>query len=219
MFVSKRQDCLRAASFTFYKNKNRNLSFSLLECFADRFWHRYCFSLLLSAAVFKLLKPRQAQLCHSEGDVMCCYVVFEIMGPVSKLTCLAEKQHLLKTTQSENCCGFNNKRQKNCSTDGAKMLPIMKQTALKGLQHLGSQLRVKQLQHLRTLSLQVQTVCADLWPPTMFLKSELLCKPSQRRQEAWGGSGGDDGVETLKTQKQLVQTSCAPKHTNMLKLF
>lgn len=115
MFVSKRQDCLRAASFTFYKDKNRNLSFSLLECFADRFWHRYCFSLLLSAAVFKLLKPRQAQLCHSEGDVMCCYVVFEIMGPVSKLTCLAEKQHLLKTTQSENCCGFNNKRQKTAA--------------------------------------------------------------------------------------------------------
>lgn len=79
---------------------------------------------------------------------MCCYVVFEIMGPVSKLTCLAEKQLLLKMTQSEKCCGFNNKRQKNCSTDGAKM----KQTALKGLQHLGSQLRVKHLQHLRTLS-------------------------------------------------------------------
>lgn len=91
---------------------------------------------------------------------MCWYVVFEIMGPVSKLTCLAEKQHLLKTTQSENCCGFNNKRQKNCSTDGAKMLLIMKQTALKGLP--AAQLRVKHLQHLRTLSLQVQTLCSDL---------------------------------------------------------
>lgn len=151
---------------------------------------------------------------------MCCYVVFEIMGPVSKLTCLAEKQHLLKTTQSENCCGFNNKRQKNCSTDGAKMLPIMKQTALKGLQHLGSQLRVKHLQHLRTLSLQVQTVCADLWPPTMFLKPELLCKPSQRRQEAWGGSGGDDGAETLKTKTSSWFKPAVPqKHTNMLKVF
>lgn len=89
----------------------------------------------------------------------------------------------------------------------------------KACQHLGSQLRVKHLQHLRKLSLQVQTVCADLWPPTMFLKPELLCKPSQRRQEAWGGSGGDDGVETLKTQKQLVQTSCAPKTHKHVKTF
>lgn len=142
------------------------------------------------------------------------------MGPVSKLTCLAEKQHLLKTTQSENCCGFNNKRQKNCSTDGAKMLPIMKQTALKGLQHLGSQLRVKHLQHLRTLSLQVQTVCADLWPPTMFLKSELFCKPSQRRQEAWGGSGGDDGAETLKTKtSSWFKSQLCPKTHKHVKSF